>query len=99
MLARVVCKAKGFLAKFVQIQKIMEPCILKSDEQSLSWYKEQIALLDPRILGLGLSQPALRALVNLKVNSLEDLKSLEKGTLQNSHGIGPKAYRKLESLR
>lgn len=87
------------MAKFVQNPKIMAECKLKSDAESQAWYKEQIALLDPLILTLGLSQPALRALVNLKVNCVNDLKKLDEQTLQNSHGIGPMAYRKLETLR
>lgn len=87
------------MAKFVQNPKIMAECKLKSDTESQVWYKEQIALLDPLILTLGLSQPALRALVNLKVTCVNDLKKLDKQTLQNSHGIGPRAYRKLETLR
>jgi len=77
----------------------MGQCILKSEAQTLAWYKEQIAQMDSAILELKLSQPALRALVNLKVNCVSDLKKLDNQTLLNSHGIGPRAYRKLETLR
>ncbi|MHA8075450.1 helix-hairpin-helix domain-containing protein [Aquirufa sp. TARAVU-A1A] len=99
MLARVVCKATGFLAKFVQNQKIMATCPLHADVQSQTWYQEQIARLDPMILALGLSQPALRALVNLSIYSLNDLKVVDEQTLRNGHGIGPNAMKKLETLR
>jgi hypothetical protein len=77
----------------------MGQCILKSDEQMQAWYQEQINHLDPMILALGLSQPAQRALVNLHIRDVEDLKRLSQDPLKNAHGIGPKAYRKLESLR
>jgi hypothetical protein len=77
----------------------MGKCILKSDEQMQAWYQEQIKHLDPMILALGLSQPAQRALVNLHVRDVEDLKRPSQEALKNAHGIGPKAYRKLESLR
>lgn len=86
------------MAKFVQNPKIMAECKLKSDKQLQAGYKKQISLLDPLILALGLSQPALRALVNLEVNNVSDLKRLNQETIYNSHGIGPKAYRKLETL-
>ena len=76
----------------------MAECKLKFDKQLQAGYKEQISLLDPLILALGLSQPALRALVNLEVNNISDLKRLNQETIYNSHGIGPKAYRKLETL-
>ena len=99
MLARVVCKATGFLAKFVQNQKIMATCPLHADVQSQAWYQEQIRKCDPAILALGLSQPALRALINLSIYTVDALKSVDMQTLQKSHGIGPNALKKLETLR
>ena len=99
MLARVVCKATGFLAKFVQNQKIMATCPLHADVQSQAWYQEQIRKCDPAILALGLSQPALRALINLSIHTVEELNAEDEQTLRNSHGIGPNALKKLETLR
>lgn len=77
----------------------MHLCSLKDDTLKLAWYQEQILRMDSALLELGLSQPALRALVNLEVFSVEALRNLDTITLKQSHGIGPKAYRKLETLR
>ncbi len=77
----------------------MGECRLKADKQSRIWYQEQIAKMDPAIRALGLSQPALRALINLEVYCLSDLKKSDTAVLSNSHGIGPKAIKKLETLR
>lgn len=38
----------------------------------------------------GLSQPALRALASIKVNSLEDLALHSEKEITNLHGMGPK---------
>jgi hypothetical protein len=46
-----------------------------------------------------LSQPALRALINLSIYTVDALKSVDMQTLQKSHGIGPNALKKLETLR
>jgi hypothetical protein len=99
MLARVVCKATGFLPKFVQNQKIMATCPLHADVQSQAWYQEQIRKCDPAILALGLSQPALRALINLSIYTVHALKAVDEKSLRNGHGIGPNALKKLETLR
>ena len=56
-------------------------------------------MMSHAILALGLSQPALRTLVNLHVFSADDLKRLDGLILKNSHGIGPNALQKLETLR
>ncbi|MEK6547700.1 MAG: hypothetical protein AABZ56_05245 [Bacteroidota bacterium] len=77
----------------------MHKCGLKGNEEIGLWYKNQIAMMSPAILALGLSQPALRTLVNLHVFSADDLKRLDGLILKNSHGIGPNALQKLETLR
>jgi hypothetical protein len=41
----------------------------------------------------------LRALVDLQVFNVLDLQQVDALTLKNSHGIGPNALKKLESLR
>ncbi len=87
------------MAKFVQNEKFMYRCELKTDEGKQAWYQDQIAKMSPEILGLALSQPALRALVNLAVYSVGDLQRLSAENLKNSHGIGPNALKKLETLR
>jgi len=99
MLLVLACKATGFLAKFVQNEKFMHMCELKGNDGKKAWYQDQIAKMSPELLALGLSQPALRALVNLQVYSARDLKQLDGLILKNSHGIGPNAMKKLETLR
>jgi hypothetical protein len=55
--------------------------------------------MSPELLALRLSQPALRALVDLQVFNALDLQQVDGLILKNTHGIGPAALKKLESLR
>jgi hypothetical protein len=87
------------LAKFVQNEKIMRSCILKGNDEAMALFAKQIAQMSPEILGLRLSQPALRALVNLQIYTLADIHRVGWTALKESHGIGPSAFKKLESLR
>lgn len=77
----------------------MATCTLQSDVQTQAWYQEEISKLDPAILALGLSQPALRALINLSIYTVNELKVVDTQTLKKGHGIGPNALKKLETLR
>ena len=77
----------------------MAKCPLHADVQSQAWYQEQIQHCDPAILALGLSQPALRALINLSIYTVNELKAVDEQTLRQGHGIGPNALKKLETLR
>jgi hypothetical protein len=99
MLLYSACKATGFLYKFVQIEKFMHRCDLKDKDEKRAWYQAQINQMSPELLALRLSQPALRALVDLQVFNVLDLQQVDALTLKNSHGIGPNALKKLESLR
>lgn len=77
----------------------MRSCILKGNNEAKALFAKQIAQMSPEILGLRLSQPALRALVNLQVYSIVDIHRVGWPALKESHGIGPSAFKKLESLK
>ena len=76
----------------------MHRCDLKDKDEKRAWYQAQINQISHDILALRLSQPALRALVDLQVFNVLDLQQVDRLILKNSHGIGPQALKKLESL-
>jgi len=45
----------------------MHRCDLKGNGERMAWYQAKIKKISPEILALQLSQPALRALVDLEV--------------------------------
>lgn len=77
----------------------MHQCDLQAKDEKRAWYQAQIKQMSPELLALRLSQPALRALVDLQVFNALDLQQVEGLILKNTHGIGPAALKKLESLR
>ncbi len=76
----------------------MESCILKSDHKTKEWFEQEIRKIDPRILDLKIARPALRALVNASIYSVEALKAKSLADLSKLHGMGPSAIKKLKTL-
>lgn len=76
----------------------MKNCTLKSDHKTKAWFEEEIKKIDRQILDLKIARPALRALVNASVFTVETLRSTSIHELKAMHGMGPSAIKKLETL-
>jgi DNA integrity scanning protein DisA with diadenylate cyclase activity len=76
----------------------MERCILKSDKDKAKWYDSEIQKMDYRIRELNIPRPALRALVNLSIYTIEQLQKFSIEELSTLHGIGPSAIMKLNKI-
>lgn len=73
----------------------MSECALKTDNTLSQAYIQEIKKLDSKLLNLGLSKPALRALVDHSIFSLAQLSTYKRTDIISWHGIGPKALTKL----
>jgi len=73
----------------------MKNCNLKSNQELAQWYDLEIQKMDGNILELKLARPALRALVNEGIYTLEKLKTKTQVEIANIHGMGPSAIQKL----
>lgn len=76
----------------------MTNCILQTEPKTKAWYEQEITKIDKRILALKIARPALRALVNASIYSVETLRATAPETLKALHGMGPTAFAKLETL-
>lgn len=76
----------------------MKNCNLKSDPKTAAWYEEEIRKIDPKIQELRIARPALRALVNDSIYTVEQLRKRSVDELRGLHGMGPSAIKKLETL-
>lgn len=76
----------------------MGRCILKSDKDKAQWYDAEIQKMDYRIRELKIPRPALRALVNLSIYTIEQLQKLSPEELSSLHGIGPSTILKLKII-
>ena len=76
----------------------MNQCFVKTDHQRNRWYEENSKKIDAEILKLKLARPALRALVDASIFSVEDLRSKSLDELSALHGIGNTALQKLKTL-
>lgn len=77
----------------------MKKCILKSDLKAAEWYENEINKMDNRILALRIAKPALRALINASIFSVETLRNTPVHVLKELHGMGPSTINKLNQLR
>ena len=76
----------------------MGRCILKSDKDKAQLYDSEIQKMDYRIRELKIPRPALRALVNLSIYTIEQLQKLSPEELSSLHGIGPSTILKLKII-
>ncbi len=77
----------------------MSPCPLNQDLKTKEWYEKVFLKLDPEILALKLARPALRAMINASIFSLNDLNEKTPAELFQLHGMGPSAVKRLMSLQ
>lgn len=77
----------------------MSPCPLNQDLKTKEWYEKEFLKLDPEILVLKLARPALRAMINASIYSLNDLSEKTTTELLQLHGMGPSAVKRLKSLQ
>ena len=71
-------------------------CELKDDDQLKYHFELEILKMEPTLLSLNLSKPALRALVLLNIYSINDLRSFDVIVLKNTHGLGKTTIEKLQ---
>ena len=70
-------------------------CELKDDDQLKYYFEREILKMEPALLSLNLSKPALRALVRLNIYSINDLRGFDVIVLKNAHGLGKTTIEKL----
>lgn len=76
----------------------MKSCSLKTNSKKLAWYENEIQKMDAAILEQKLAQPALRALVNASIYTVQSLRSKSIKEIKTLHGFGPAAVQKLKKL-
>ena len=70
-------------------------CELKDDDQLKYYFEREILKMEPALLSLNLSKPALRSLVRLNIYSINDLRGFDVIVLKNAHGLGKTTIEKL----
>lgn len=76
----------------------MSNCIIKGNEALLMQYDQLALELDSEILGLKLPKPALRALINLNIKTLDDIRKVGIEAVASAHGMGPKSIQLIREL-
>jgi len=76
----------------------MEGCELKHNSRTIEWYENEYPKIENPILSLKLAKPALRALINASIYSVDDLKKTTIPALEKLHGMGPGSVKKLKLL-
>jgi hypothetical protein len=74
----------------------MSRCNLQLNQHLQQTMAHRCQQLDPRILSWGLAAPALRALVSLNIQTVEDILSYSKKEVAETHGMGPTAMLRIE---
>ena len=73
----------------------MKNCNVKTNHDIANWYDLEIQKMESHIFDLNLAKPALRALVNAGIYSVEKLNNSTLEDLKKLHGMGPSAIQKL----
>ena len=73
-------------------------CKLKTKKDRLKSYDLAFQNLSAEIKSLGLSKPALRALVDHNIYSIDALRKVDVSTYSRWHGIGPKTIKQIATL-
>ena len=79
-------------------QVSQKKCKLKANPIKIHEYDQAISKMADTIRNSGLPKPALRALIDKDVRTINALKRLDRNTLHSMHGIGPKAMEIINSL-
>ena len=74
----------------------MTKCELKMNGGINDYFETEISKMESALLSMKLSKPALRALIRLNVYFVSDLKQIDVKVLENAHGVGPAAMKKLQ---
>jgi hypothetical protein len=74
----------------------MSRCNLQLNQHLRQTMAHRCQQMDPRILSWGLAAPALRALISLNVQTVEDILSYSKKEVADAHGMGPTALLSIE---
>jgi len=73
-------------------------CELKTQKDRLKQYELAFQHLSDEIKSSGLSKPALRALVDHNIYTIDALRVVDMSTYSRWHGIGPKTIRQIANL-
>lgn len=71
---------------------------LNPEKHAADWYEIEYGKIDKTILDLKLAKPALRALINISIYTLADLKKIPLQQLEKLHGMGPGSIKKMKQL-
>ena len=74
-------------------------CSLRTNPKKAKEFDAAIRTMESELYQSGLAKPALRALINLNVYTIAELKSIKSETLSQAHGIGSKAMEILLQLK
>lgn len=75
----------------------MSRCNLQLNQHLQQEMAVRCQQLDTRILSWGLASPALRALVSLNINTVEDLLSYTRAEVAAAHGMGDTGLQRIEA--
>ena len=74
----------------------MSRCNLQLNQHLQQTMAHRCQQLDPRILSWGLASPALRALVSLNIQTVEDILSYSKKEVAEAHGMGDTGLQRIK---
>lgn len=75
----------------------MSRCNLQLNQHLQQELTHRCQQMDTRILSWRLASPALRALVSLNINTVEDLLSYKRKELAGAHGMGDTGIQRIEA--
>ncbi len=95
---------KGLIRKIAIMRKhetenrSKQKCEIKKNHKKALSYEQAIAKMESELRHSGLAKPALRALIDLEVQTIKSLKKADIQTLAGKHGIGPHALNIIKKL-
>jgi uncharacterized protein YdhG (YjbR/CyaY superfamily) len=95
---------KGLIMRIARMRKeaversTQNTCRLKTNTNKIKEYEEVIRKMDRVLRESGLAKPALRAMIDHRILTINDLKKFDKNTLHDLHGIGPRALDIINTL-
>ena len=74
----------------------MSRCNLQLNQHLRQTMEIRCEQMDPRILSWGLASPALRALLSLNINTVEDLLQYSPSAVSAAHGMGETGLQRIK---
>lgn len=74
----------------------MSRCNLQLNQHLRQTMAHRCQQMDTRILSWGLASPALRALLSLNINTLDDLLCYSRKEVAEAHGMGDASMQKID---